>query len=160
MTKSKYRREAWRQISGDMDPGSYGGIIARFDGDSVELIEIQPIREYCESALHEGHPYPFWSKEARYTPDDLELQGDVLCALDSWGISPDDLPTDRDDKMLVIAEACMRYGHWTEEGPSGWAKDILGDHRVYWWGSKGAQGWRYLADEDREVRQILREAGK
>src|SRR5882724_4374560 len=36
----------WRQISGDMNPCAHGGIIARCDGGQIDLIEIQPVREY------------------------------------------------------------------------------------------------------------------
>ena len=51
----------------------------------------------------------------------------------------------------------MLDGYAAEEGPGGWAKDVLGLRMVYWWGSKRAQGWRYLADEDREFRALQRE---
>ena len=36
----------WEQIGGDMDPGTYGGTIATGDGHTIELIKIQPVREY------------------------------------------------------------------------------------------------------------------
>lgn len=153
------KREDWRQISGDMNPSSYGGLIARFDGEVVELLEIQPTREYVGDgeALEVG--FPFWSKGAYYDCDDLlrrapYVEEAMACCGQTWdsfdGLGPDEM-------ALAIAECLFRYGHKSEESTAGWARDVLGDRRVYWWGSKRAQGWRYLADEDREFRALQRE---
>ena len=35
----------WKQVGGDGDPGKYGGVIASADGNAIEIIEIQPVRE-------------------------------------------------------------------------------------------------------------------
>ena len=82
---------AWRQIGGDQDPGTHGGLIARFEEGSgphraVELILIQPTREYvgARAAMEVG--FPFWSRQARYEADDMYLEKEhVLKALKSSG---------------------------------------------------------------------------
>lgn len=51
------KRTIWRQIGGDSSPGSYGGIIARFDGFALEVLEIQPTLEFIgeSEALTQGN---------------------------------------------------------------------------------------------------------
>lgn len=149
----------WTQIGGDMNPGSYGGLIAKANGTAIELVQIQPTREYLsdEDAVEVG--FPFWSKGAYYDLDDLSLRRfQVQAALRGCGVSPAALavllPFQR---ALVIAECLIQNGSGSDEGNSGFAKDVLGTIRVRWWGSKRARGWRYLEDEDREFRAMVRE---
>lgn len=147
----------WQQIGGDMNPGKYGGTIAKADGSAIEIREIQPVREYVgdREAVEVG--FPFWSKEGYFDASDLDFNNkDVQSALNSWGLTKDKLlelkPASR---AMVIAEALLGYGRG-DEGPAGWAKDVV-PGPVKWWGSKRAQGWRFLEDEDKEFRQMLRE---
>jgi hypothetical protein len=156
-------KHGWVQVGGDMDPGTYGGTIAKADGRSIELLKIQPVREYIgdREAVEVGHP--FWTREGYFDADDLRLdREDVKSALSSYGHDTDEKriaflrELEPESRAMVIAEALLDYGRG-DEGSSGWAKDILGDRRVKWWGSKQPRGWRYLEDEDREFRQLLRE---
>jgi len=150
---------AWTQISGDMDPGAYGGLIATADGDHIELLEIQPVAEYVGKGEAAEVGFPFWTREAYYDLDDLDPKNEeVKRALRSSGF---DEGNQRDwlveeatpeQRALVIAEALMRYGTGVEEGPSGWSKD-LPDHKVKWNSGKIATIPEYIADEDDEFRR-------
>lgn len=145
----------WSQISGDMNPSQYGAIIAKGDGSSLELIEIQPVREYVSDGEAADVGFPFWSKEAYYTLEDLDLKNeDVQAAIESVdllealnGMSPQ-------QRALAIAEALLRYGVGGEEGPGGWSSDVLGDRKVKWW-TGAVAGSEYIADEDEEFRREI-----
>jgi hypothetical protein len=147
----------WQQIGGDMDPGKYGGFIAKADGRAIEIRRIDPVREHIGDREAAEVGFPFWTRDGYFTAEDLDINNaDVKSALDSWGLDKNKLlelkPTSR---AMVIAEALLGYGRG-DEGPAGWAKDVV-PGKVAWWGSKRPQGWRYLEDEDREFRQLLRE---
>lgn len=148
----------WRQIGGDVDPGAHGAVIARFDGDCVEIIEIQPVRELAGQTALEQYRFPFWTREAYYRRTDLLVgRREVRAALTADGLGPVDLPADPRERALAIAEALLRYGVGVDEGsPCGWARDVV-PGRVQWWASKRPCGWRFLADEDRKVRAILKQ---
>lgn len=150
-------QRGWYQISGDMTPERHGGIIANREGTSIELIEIQPVRELVGEGEAIGVGFPFWSRTAWYDARDLSPEnGTVRTALRSMGIELRDIVGPNQD--MAIAEALMRYGHGVEEGPSGWAKDVLGKRKVLWWASgKKRIGWKYLSDEDRDFRRLLKE---
>jgi hypothetical protein len=144
--------EMWEQIGGDMNPGAYGGLLARSDGSSLELLEIQPVREYVGDGEAADVGFPFWTKEAWFDLDDLDpSKKEVQKALDTVGLEDHDLeemsPTQR---ALAIAEALIHYGRG-DEGSSGWSKDVVPD-RVKWWGGTVA-GSEYLADEDDDFRR-------
>jgi hypothetical protein len=154
-------KHGWVQVGGDMSPGTYGGTIAKADGHSIELLKIQPVREYVgdAEAVEVGHP--FWTREGWFDLDDLQLDRDeVKSALQTVGLTTEKLLTlQPESRAMAIAEALLDYGRG-DEGPSGWAKDVIPEGaRVKWWGSKRPQGWRYLEDEDKEFRQLLRENG-
>ena len=154
----KIATHGWMQVGGDMDPGTYGGTIATADGRAIEMIKIQPVREYIgdREAADVGHP--FWTKEAYFDLDDLSLDNkDVKSARESSGLNDEILQSLKpESRAMAIAEALMDYGRG-DEGEAGWAKDVIGSRMVKWWGSKRAQGWRYLADEDVEFRRLMRE---
>lgn len=141
----------WKQISGDMDPGKYGAIIARSDGNALELVEIQPVREFVGDGEAAEVGFPFWSKEAWYDERDLQLGSrDVQHALDSMGIDLDEIEPEH--RALAIAEALMRYGTGVDEGNSGWSKDVV-PGEVEWW--SGVGGPEFIADEDEEFRRDI-----
>lgn len=151
----------YKQISGDMDPGKYGGLVARSDGDNaLELFEIQPVRELVgdDEAAEVG--FPFWSKEAYYDLDDLRFDRDeVQHALQSVGLEEHELEAmTPDQRALAIAEALFRYGDKVEEAASGWSNDVVTEE-VEWMRGDVA-GADYIADEDDEFRrEILGEDG-
>lgn len=151
----------WRQIGGDMNPGTYGATIAQADGSSIELFQIQPVRENVgdREAVQVG--FPFWSKEGYYDLADMLDSADYRSAMSFVGLTKSELEDMKpDERAVAIALALFDYGSRTDPGPSGWAQDVLGDRRVHWWGlKKGArpQGWRYIADEDKEFRRLLRD---
>jgi hypothetical protein len=145
---------SWRQVGGDMDPGGHGGLIARANGDQIELIEIQPVREYVGDGEAADVGFPFWTREASYDLDDLSLdKKDVQSALQSMDIDTDALEAiTPDQRALAIAEALMRYGYAVEEGQGGWSKDIV-RFPVEWWGGTTATFEEYCGDEDDEFRR-------
>jgi hypothetical protein len=146
----------WEQIGGDMDPGTYGGTIATGDGSSLELLKIQPVREYVGDKEAAEVGFPFWTREAYFDVDDLDpSHKDVKSALDSIGMELDTLENDftPTQRALVIAEALLDYGR-ADEGPAGWSKDIISE-KVKWSTGK-IEGPEYLADEDDAfLREIL-----
>jgi hypothetical protein len=148
----------WEQIGGDMSPGAYGAILARSDGNALELLEIQPVREAVGDGEAAEVGFPFWSKEAYFDLDDLDPSArDVKSALDSIGMELDTLEHDftPTQRALVIAEALLGYGHG-EEGAAGWSKDVV-PGEVKWMTGKIA-GPEYLSDEDDLfVREVLLE---
>jgi hypothetical protein len=147
-------KHGWVQVGGDMNPGTYGGTIARADGRSIEIRQIQPVREYVgdREAVEVG--FPFWTKDGYFDLDDLTR--DVASARDYAGLTDEILSELKpESRAMAIAEALLSYGRG-DEGPGGWAKDVV-PGKVKWWGSKNPTGWHYLEDEDREFRQLLRE---
>lgn len=146
----------WEQIGGDMSPGAYGGTLATADGSSIELLKIQPVREYVGDSEAKEVGFPFWTREASFTLDDLDpSKKDVRSALDSIGMTVETLETDYDSpttRALIIAEALLDYG-CADEGPAGWSSDIV-PGPVKWWNDKVA-GAEYLADEDDEFRREI-----
>lgn len=144
--------EQWTQISGDMNPSQYGAIIARSDGNALELKEIQPVREYVGDDEAKDVGFPFWTREGYYDLDDLDPdREETKRALASMDLDLDDLsPIQR---ALAIAEALFRYGDKVEEGPSGWAADVITEPVKWWTGS--VAGSEYIADEDDEFRREI-----
>lgn len=146
----------WTQVDGDMDPGKYGGTIARANGDSIELIEIQPVRELVGDGEAKDVGFPFWSKEGYYDLDSLSLRDpDVQSAIETSGLGESLLGMSPEDRAVAIATACLHSGVGSEEGPGGWAKDVLGSRKVDWNGSMDSQGYEFIADEDDEFRREI-----
>jgi hypothetical protein len=148
----------WRQIGGDINPGAHGGLIALADGNQIDLIEIQPVREFVGDGEAADVGFPFWTKEASYDLDDLSAnKKQVQRAMDYFGIDDDALAEMRpEQRTLAIAEALMRYGYAVEEGPAGWSEDIV-PFPVEWWGGTTATFAEYCGDEDDEFRRDVLE---
>jgi len=152
----KIGKHDWVQVDGDVNPGTYGGTIAKADGHAIELLKIQPVRYYVgdSDALDVG--VPFWTHEGYFNMSDLNLNNeDVKSALEYTGLLEQMEDLRPESRAMAIAVSLLDYGRG-DEGPSGWAKDIV-PGRVKWWGSERPRGWRYLEDEDKEFRQLLRE---
>jgi hypothetical protein len=148
--------EAWFQIGGDMSPATHGAIIARYDGDAIEVREIEPVISSVGEREGAEVGFPFWTREAWYVLGDLDPDNeDIEDALRSCDFDPDNYDNP-EDMRLGISEALLQYGYKVEPGPSGWAQDVTPD-KVYWWANKRARGWRFLAEEDVEYRRLLRE---
>lgn len=145
----------WEQIGGDMDPGTYGGTIATGDGDHLELIEIQPVREHVGDKEAADVGFPFWTKEGYFDLADLDpTSEDVKSALSSTGLEYEALEElDPEQRAVAIAEALLQYGigKVRDEGPAGWSGDINIPEKVKWSSGKIA-GPEYLADEDEAFR--------
>lgn len=157
----------WKQIGGDMSADKYGGTIAEADGDHIELLKIQPVRDSIGEGEAKDVGHPFWTREAWFDLADLDPSGsgakDVKSALQSIGVSVRDgeLVTDQGDilgegkpeiRALVIAEALFDYGRG-DEGPAGWSQDIYPERMVEWsYGEPKTMG-EYLAEEDGEFRR-------
>lgn len=147
----------WEQIGGDMDPGTYGGTIATGDGQTIELLKIQPVREHVGDKEAADVGFPFWTREASFDASDLDPSDkDVKGALQYIGMELDTLEADftPTQRALVIAEALLDYGR-ADEGPAGWSGDIGIPDKVKWSTGKIA-GSEYIADEDDLfVREVL-----
>jgi len=144
----------WKQIGGDVSADKYGGTIARADGSSIELLKIQPVREYVGEGEARDVGYPFWTREASFDAADLDPnKKEVQSAMRSVGISKSDLADMTPEvRAVALAEAMLDYGH-AEEGPAGWSKD-LPNYDVEWsYGGKRQKMREYLAEEDDEFRR-------
>lgn len=159
MTKiNRYRPGVWYQTGGDVDPCTYGGTICRDDGDTVDVIHIQPVREYAGDREAADVGYPLWSREACYDNNNLIafLRDDSYrrCYdLDNAGelFDPDNVTWTRARRLVVAGVAC-ESGWRCDEGPSGWTDDVV-PPRVSWW-SRGCtlRDWRAAdADFRREI---------
>lgn len=150
------KRTTWRQVDGDTDPGQYGGTIARFVDDTIELIEFQPLLAFLsEREVFENHEYPFWTTSGEYLLSDLRLDNPELkralsfSGLDDCENLAEDLGLEH--LQIVIACALVQARYQTEEGPSGWAADVC-PKRVQWSTGKIA-GPSFLGDVEFKRRQ-------
>lgn len=144
----------WTQIGGDMDPAKYGGTIARSDGGALELLKIQPVREYVGDDEAREVGFPFWTREGWYDVEDLKrgMSGALqFIGMDEGTLEAEYTPTQR---ALVIAEALMDYGQ-AEEGPSGWSSDIYADEEVKWQDGRTETIEDRLSEEDAEFRDEI-----
>jgi hypothetical protein len=145
----------WKQIDGDVDPCSYGGTIARADGDQIDLIKIQPVREYVGDEEAKDVGFPFWTREATYDLDDLSLNSkEVQGALGYVGLKDDPAPledADPETRALMIAGALMDYGTNVDEGGGGFSSDIV-KFPVKWYRGEPQTFEEYCGDEDEEFR--------
>jgi hypothetical protein len=114
----------WEQIGGDMNIGSHGGILARTDGDALEVVQIQPVRKYVGDGEAQEVGYPFWSKEGWYDLDDLREISQDRMTMGYTGLDDhiDDLTPEQ--RALALAETAVEAGYKSDEGQSGWADDI------------------------------------
>lgn len=147
----------WEQIGGDMDPGAHGGILAKSDGDALEMLEIQPVRAHVGDKEAADIGFPFWTRTAYYDLSDLDpSKKEVQSALNSSGFDSGDQKTwleeeaTPEQRALAIAESLLSYGVGVDEGDSGWSDDVIHED-VKWWGDKVA-GSEYIADEDEEFK--------
>jgi hypothetical protein len=146
----------WEQINGDRDPGAYGGTIATGDGDHLELIKIQPVREYVGDGEAKDVGFPFWTRTAYFDLADLDPNSDdVKGAMSYVGLDLDALDEMKPEyRAVALADALLDYGR-ADEGPSGWSADIGIPEKVKW-SSGEVAGSEYLADEDDAfVREVL-----
>lgn len=146
----------WKQISGDVDAGGSGALLARSDGDALELLEIQPVREYVGDKEAAEIGFPFWTKEAYFDLEDLDPKDkEVKSALTTSGFYDGDQriwfeeEATPEERALAIAEALLRYGRG-EEGNSGWAENVVPD-KVEWYNGEIA-GPEHIADADESFR--------
>ena len=153
----KLEKFAWKQIGGDINPSSYGATIARCDGTTIDVRMIQPTRECVGDRKACAVGFPFWSVDGCYTSDDLRIdRNEVISATNYVGLT-DEILLDLNpvERAIAIADALVSYGAGADEGLYGWARDVV-PGRVQWWASDRPAGWRFLSDEDREFRQLLK----
>ncbi len=135
----------WTQVDGDVSPEKYGGTFARLYDDRIELIKVQPTREYVGDKDASEVGYPFWSREASFWPGDLDPTTDEnRKALEYIGYTATD-----DEQIDPILMACARLDYGLgEEGPSGWSDAFQAFPRRI---------RRLLAAEDRDFRAMVKE---
>lgn len=164
------RHGTWYQVGGDANPGAHGAVIAKIDedGDRLEIREIQPVSECV--GYDEGREvgFPFWSRESSFWLDELDpANGDsndmIAGALKQCGWCWDNeeraIVSASGDIVakkrlglgieLLLAEEILRYGGG-EEGPCGWARDVVPEEGVVWWGTDQPVGHEHLLDEERD----------
>jgi hypothetical protein len=57
----------WEQIGGDVNPKEYGAVLARIEGDSIEVIRIDPVEDEPKKG--------WWVTDANFDASDLEWDG-------------------------------------------------------------------------------------
>lgn len=153
----------WKQIGGDMNPGSSGAILACEDDHGVEVREIQPVRDCVGDREAAEVGFPFWTRDSYYYWKELVLgtedsHRDLQSALETTGYDSDSdsLPSHPHHRALALAEILSLYGAGREEGPCGWAKDVV-PGEVEWWG--GTAGPEFLSDEEEDFRRDILNEG-
>lgn len=141
----------WRQIGGDMDPATYGCVLARTDGIAIDVLEIQPVLEYVSKSEARDLGFPFWSREATYWIADLRSEPRFTDAYRSSEVDP------QTDSDVALVDALIRYGVDVEESVSGWARDVFPSRAHYWCraGKRPVSG-AYFASADAEFRREIR----
>jgi hypothetical protein len=143
MTKFKLD-DKWRQVSGDMDPGAHGCVLARTtdNGLTIDLLEVQPVREYVGDGEASEVGFPFWSREATYWVEDLKTDP---------RFEPDR------ENLIELACAAMLCGVDVEESTAGWARDVFPAKAYYWCNRRPVSG-AFFSSEDAEFRRLLKES--
>lgn len=146
----RHRPGVWYQTGGDIDPCTYGGTICRDCGYTIDVIQIQPVREYVGDKEAADVGYPLWSQEACYDAGDLiaflhdiSYRGELF--------DPGNTVWNRERRLAVAGVAC-ESGWRCDEGPSGWTDDVI-PPRVSWWvRGNTLRDWRAAdADFRREI---------
>jgi hypothetical protein len=146
----------WVQVDGDVSIDTHGGILARYNGTSIELHEILPVVEYVgeREAVSGEDPFPFWTRESYWDASDLETDK-IEPALRACGTDPELWP-----ELCALEKvlAMHRYGHRVDEGECGWARDVFPAKAYYWCrqGKRPVSG-AYFDGADREFRRLMRE---
>ena len=143
----------WMQVSGDVNPGTYGATIAQSDGITIDLVEIMPVLEHLSEREAAEIGFPFWPRTTTFWLSDLDpATVEAKRALESCGWEYDGEHPD----PMQVALALFEYGH-AEEGPAGWAADVLPSGRVLWWSEKYRRGARFFQDDEAEFRRIVKD---
>lgn len=158
MTK-RYKGSVWYQVGGDVNPATYGGTIARDDGGYVDVLHIQPVREYVSTDEAAEIGCPYWAKEASYSLADLQAFIADRFFRSCWDLDNAGEYFDLDNKRwprarrLYVAGLACEAGYLSDEGPAGYSFDII-PRRVSWWG-KGT-GIADFRAEDTEFRAMMK----
>jgi hypothetical protein len=158
---TRYRRNVWYQIGGDMNPMDYSGTFARTDGNAIEVLHIDSTIDSVgeREALDVG--YPYWTKEACYDDADLRAFLGDDSARRSMNLPEEwtpDMPLTR-ALRFAIADAAMIYGFRTDGGGGGYGVDVAPRRATYWYG-RGREGMKAWRASDSEFRRLLRERDK
>lgn len=124
----------WEQVGGDVDPKEYGAVLARVEGSSVEIVEIDPDEE------REGWYYII---TADFDEDDLDWdKGKYASSIaKTMGASREDW---EESDLAERGEAALRYhgSNWSQGSPEhvkGWKNALssaVGSSQVAsikWW---------------------------
>lgn len=145
---------AWKQVDGDISPETYGGTFAMCDGRAIELLKIQPVREYVGDREAEEVGFPFWTREAYFDEHDLSPErDDVRSALKCCGIDSDAMAEMTPEQRAVAIACCLLDYGCVDEGPAGWSKDIYPETVVQPWHGEPCKLQELLSSEDDEFRR-------
>lgn len=142
-----FRPGVWYQVGGDMNPCKHGATLLKWNGNGhkpdtleFEVIEIQPVREYVGDKEAAEVGYPYWTRTACYSYQDLLSCMDdkgFRNSVDFWswfpelaGVESDPRPDWRKIRIPIralvgVAESALSYGWQTEDGEHGWHRDVL-----------------------------------
>jgi hypothetical protein len=118
----------WEQIGGDVNPKEYGAILARVDGNSIEVVEIVP--------NDEGKGW--YVVTADYDASDLEWDGSAKGSRIASSIGASKSEWEK-MSLMARAEAAMGYhgGNWSQGAPQHemqWSSALpAASNSIKWW---------------------------
>lgn len=157
MNKSNLRQNVWYQVSGDLNPAKYGATIARESDGCIDVLRIDSTIECVGESEAVSVGVPFWTKEVSYDRADLEKALTDKGFLESMDVDPEDYNLNRRFDRLSLASEMESYGLHGGDSSSGWGADVC-PRSVVWWCGRGGPGVGGYHDEDREYRQLVRDA--
>ena len=155
----------WKQVDGDINPETYGCTLARIDGTAIELRKIQPVLDCVGERDGKDVGFPFWTREAYFDPDDLEIcptgcpESKVMAdRCDDCNARVSCIGCDHDEWRQLAPEhrACAYLDYvYGDEGPAGFSRDVLPvtSSRIKWYAGKLGHAFRTA---DAEYRRVLR----
>jgi hypothetical protein len=145
----------YKQVSGDVNPAQYGATLLRWEGDEIEIVQIQPVRNYLSDSEAVEIGFPFWKREARYSKQDLNGV-EALNAVNSACLDLSEIDS-MTARYEAVAVACMEHGWKVEEEAGGFARDVFPPKARYWCNKRPLSGAAF-ADEDSEYRKLVCES--
>jgi len=114
-----------------MSPATYGGVFAKlYQKDTIELFEMQPVRDAIGDKEADEVGFPFWKKEGSFGTDDLAEYDPAYesilsyVGLDEDGKDPQDVWKDLDPIQKAVL--LLQNGYDDDYGTGGgYARDIL-----------------------------------
>lgn len=151
----------WRQVGGDQDAASYGGVLARRSGEDVELREISPLWDAMglRDTASYGDGTPFEARQAYFDGNDLRIDNPEMqeAAAHCMGGEEELSALSLEQRAEIMAEyhgfEPADYGGMRGRG---WGIDVLPAHpeRIHWWSADLKDPISWWDTDDEYLRDI------